>query len=50
MSSKKDQLYGNSTCTRVVVKRNTCSEDMCKITQRVGKSNQWHIQTYTTAV
>ena len=42
MSSMKDQLYGNSTCTKSSVKRNTCTEDN---TQRVGTSNQWPVQT-----
>ena len=37
MSSTKDQLYGNSTCTKcIVVKRNTCTEDTCNNTQRVS--------------
>ena len=37
MSSMKDQLYG---AQHVVVKRNTCTEDTCNNTQRVGTSNQ----------
>ena len=36
--------YGNSTC-----KRNTCAEDMCNNTKRVSASNQWPVQTFSTA-
>ena len=43
MSSMKDQLYGNSTCTKSSQK-NTFTEDN---TQRVGTSNQWPVQTCT---
>ena len=40
---------GAQHAQRVVVKRNTCTEDMCKNTHRVGTSNQWPVQTCTTA-
>ena len=38
---------GTQRAQRIVVKRNTCTEDN---TQRVGTSNQWPVQTCTTAV
>ena len=38
---------GTQHAQRVVVKRNTFTEDN---TQRVGTSNEWPVQTITTAV
>ena len=32
---------GTQHAQRVVVKSNTCTEDTCNNTQRVGTSNQW---------
>ena len=45
MSSMKDQLCQHAQ--RIVVKRNTCTEDKCNNTQSVGTSSQSPIKTCT---
>ena len=44
MSSMRTSYMGTQHAQRVVVKRNTCTEDN---TQRVGTSNQWPVQSCT---
>ena len=44
MSVRRTSCMGTQHAQRVVVKRNTCTEDLCNNTHRVGTSNQWPVQ------
>ena len=46
---QRTSYRGAQHAQRVVVKRNSCTEDTCNNTQRVVTSNQWPVQTCTTA-
>ena len=47
---RRTSYMGTRNAQRVVVKRNTCTEDTYNNTQRVGTSNRWPVQTCITAI